>query len=448
MNWLKSSNDPNGPISIGERICFSLGNVGLAIQVVLGGFLMFYYTNVVGLDAGIVGTIFLGARIFDGITDIIAGRIIDKTKSRWGKARLWVLVSAVPFGLAQFLLFCVPMDATARAQYIWVAATYVFQGAICYTMEGTAVFSLNSLITSNSKEQGILGVYFQCVANIAMMLMNQYSLKLVANWGDDAGAWSKLALIYGIIATVVCVICAFGTKERVNNDTVTQNNDYTLMESFMALIHDKRWVQFTLSYVIYYLGYIISASVIMYFVTYIVGDTMKYSLLSNSEMIIKFLLLTVFAPFLVKRLALSWCVAMLLMVVGAGIQFAGGSIWPVILVGACIRGLSTGATITVQGGLLAGVATHVREYSGLNITALSMASSTFAMKIASGVGSAIVGWCLDWSHFDGTLAVQPDSANMMIRILFTIVPIGTSLVCWFVLKGFTLDDGVKAKTEV
>ena len=115
MNMLKRSKDPFAPLSWGERFAYSSENVAMGIHVVLIYYLLsFYYTTYVGLNPGIVGTIMMVCTFIDAVSDVIMGRVIDKTHTRWGKARPWILFAAPIYSICMVLTFAVPMNATVR----------------------------------------------------------------------------------------------------------------------------------------------------------------------------------------------------------------------------------------------------------------------------------------------------------------------------------------------
>jgi GPH family glycoside/pentoside/hexuronide:cation symporter len=141
-------------IKLKEKLAFSLGDI--ASNVVwsgVGSFVTFYYTNSVGMAAAAIGTMFLISRIFDGISDIVMGLIIDRTKSRFGKARPWLLWMALPFGISGVLLFSVPLGLSPVAKLIYVYITYNLLSTVVYTAINLSYGTMTALITDNSKDR-------------------------------------------------------------------------------------------------------------------------------------------------------------------------------------------------------------------------------------------------------------------------------------------------------
>lgn len=116
-------------VSLGEKICYGVGDIGAnLVWTTVASFLTIYCTDVAGIAAGVVGTLMLIARLFDGVSDLFMGIIIDKTNTRWGKARPWVLWSAPPLVISLIMIFTVP-DLGANGKAIYLLLVYIFLAA-------------------------------------------------------------------------------------------------------------------------------------------------------------------------------------------------------------------------------------------------------------------------------------------------------------------------------
>lgn len=141
-------------ISFWERFSYGCGDLGCnIIYSAMSSFLLFYYTDYVHVNAATIGTIMLLSRIFDGVTDLIMGMIVDRTKSRFGKCRPWILRMAIPFALAGILLFSVPSGLGNTSKLIYIFITYNLVSSVVYTAINVPYATLNSLITQNQYER-------------------------------------------------------------------------------------------------------------------------------------------------------------------------------------------------------------------------------------------------------------------------------------------------------
>ena len=141
-------------ISFWERISYGCGDLGCnIIYSAMSSFLLFYYTDYVNVSAVTIGTIMLLSRIFDGVTDLVMGIIVDRTKSRYGKCRPWILRMSIPFALAGILLFSVPPGLGETTKLVYIFITYNLVSSVIYTAINVPYATLNSLITQDQYER-------------------------------------------------------------------------------------------------------------------------------------------------------------------------------------------------------------------------------------------------------------------------------------------------------
>lgn len=145
----------------------------------MSAFLVFYYTDYAGVNAAAVGTIMLVSRVFDGVSDIIMGMIVDRTKSKYGKARVWILRICVPFALAGVLLFSVPTSLGTTAKLVYVFITYNLVSTVIYTAINVPYSSLNALMTQDPYERSVLSIFRNLLATAGTLIINMVTLPLV-----------------------------------------------------------------------------------------------------------------------------------------------------------------------------------------------------------------------------------------------------------------------------
>lgn len=195
------------PALLFERFCYGCGDFGCnIIYTAMSAFLLFYYTDYAGVNAAAVGTIMLVSRIFDGISDIIMGMIVDRTKSKYGKARVWILRVCVPFALAGVLLFSVPTTLGTTAKLVYVFITYNLVSTVVYTAINVPYSSLNALMTQNPYERSVLSIFRNLLATAGTLTINMVTLPLVEFFGDNAAAWTKTFCILGLLAIVAFLL--------------------------------------------------------------------------------------------------------------------------------------------------------------------------------------------------------------------------------------------------
>lgn len=227
-------NDPQARLGWNERIGYGAGQLGMnAINAVLGSFLTIYFTNAALLDAGIIATIIAVSKVFDGISDLIMGNIVDRTKSRFGKARVWMMRMCIPFAVATVLLFTVPSNWPDMAKYVYVFIFYNLVNAVCYTAMLVPYYSMISLMTKNAYERGMLGNIQQIFQTLANVIINSVFIAMLTMFTDNTEniytqrAFTITMIIISFAMVILSLICFFFTKERVKDEASSAENGGT-----------------------------------------------------------------------------------------------------------------------------------------------------------------------------------------------------------------------------
>lgn len=217
-------NDPNASLAWSERIGYGTGGFAFnMINGIIGSFLTIYFTSTVGLNAGIIATIFAISKVFDGISDVIVGRMVDRTKSKLGKGRSWLLRMCIPFGITTMLLFFVPQNFPEMAQYVYIFLMYNIVNAVCLTGMLVPYYSMISLMTANPYERGFLGNIQQIFQTLGNVVVNSTFVTLLGIFTSSTEniytqrAFTITMLIYCIAMIVITIFSVFSTKERVHS---------------------------------------------------------------------------------------------------------------------------------------------------------------------------------------------------------------------------------------
>ena len=296
MRIFTKSMKPDTDLGIAERMSYMFGNVGTAlINTIVATFLMFFYTDVMMLNAGIVGSILLVSRVFDGITDIIMGMIVDRTKSKHGKARVWILRMCIPYAISGIFLVCVPGNATALIQYIYVFLSYNLCNSIFLTALYVPYNAMTCNITSNPYERGVLGVFVIFGATIGTLAVQSTVDAATKALGGDQRAWQIVIFIYAVCGAILHLICFFGTKERCISNHPGEKIHFK--EEMRALFTNKYWIMavFTMLLVMFFTAFTGSAGI--YYAKGVLGDTAYYAVFANVMSIVQIITLCVaFVP--------------------------------------------------------------------------------------------------------------------------------------------------------
>ena len=232
--------EQNNKLRLGEKISYACGDAASnVVWAALGAFVMLYYTDVVHVNAAVIGTIMLVSRFLDGASDLIMGLIVDRTKSRFGKARPWLLRVAIPFAIATTLMFSVP-DFSDKGKIIYIFITYNLVMTM-YTMINLPYGSLSTLMTTDPYERSILNIFRQIFAQITSLIITAATLPLVNLFGGDRMAWTFVYGIFAAAAAVLFLICFFGTKENVGG-VAKDRESVPVTTALLALVKNKCWI--------------------------------------------------------------------------------------------------------------------------------------------------------------------------------------------------------------
>ena len=292
-----------------NKIGYGSGDIaGNVVYALLSAFVMIFLTDTVGMNAGVVGTLIAVSKLFDGVSDIFFGSLIDKTKSRMGKARPWMFYGYFGCAICLVAIFCIPAGASATAQYAWFFIAYTLLNAGFYTANNIAYSALTALITKNNNERVQMGSIRFMFAFGTSMLIQTITVGLVAHFGGGAAAWRTVAIIYAIVGVISNTISVMSVRELsaeelaegedVQQDTGVEEK-YTLIDAFKLLIQNKYYLMICASYILMQI-YTATLNMGIYYMTYVLKNANLLGVFSwaiNIPMIIGLL----FTPVLVAK---------------------------------------------------------------------------------------------------------------------------------------------------
>lgn len=401
----------------------------------------FYYTDVIGIPAGVVGTIIFLSRILDGISDLIMGIIIDKTKSKLGRARPWIIVAAIPHMIACTAAFAVPTEWTNIQQYIYVFVTYNLLNTVTFTVINVSITAANSLITDSQEEHAKSGIWMQIGGSIGLLIVQYTCLSLVSKLGDTPRAWTMAVAIYSVIGAVLMIVSGVIIRERVVmiQETAKENEKITFMTRMKTLLKNKYWIIFTLVYMLFTILEQGTFSGAVYYAQYIMGDANTYAAFSTVQTGVQIVLLIFAMTYVIKKLGNVKCAigSFVLTIIPSIIQYFAWSM-PVVIFCSVLRGMSYALFLGAQGAMMADIASYGSKLAGFGMEGISNAGISFGYKFGTGIGMAIVGWILQLSGYDGTLIAQTAGGIMGIKIVYVVMPIVISVLCIILFSFFDL----------
>jgi GPH family glycoside/pentoside/hexuronide:cation symporter len=395
-------------LSLKEKIGYSLGDTAsnLFFQTFIF-FMTIFYTDVFGISAKAVGTMFLITKIWDAVNDPMMGLLADRTATRWGKFRPYILWFAIPFGIMGVLAFTTPnLSATGKLIYAYVTYTLLM---MLYTVINVPYSALMGVITSNARVRTVVS-QFRFVAAFIGMIIVQYSvLRMVEKFGkgNDALGWQLAMVVLSTLAVILLFITFAATKERVKPP---KGQKTTLKSDLRDLSRNFPWLLIGGATVFQLIFILIRNGSIMYYFQYFVkdqqvtllGNTYSYSwqqmvstfmLAGSFVTILGALLASWFSNVLGKRTTYAGCLG------AAGLfsalfYFLNPNDIILMFVFQFLFSFVLGPVSVLQWAMYTDTADYSELKTGRRATGLVMSASLFALKLGVALGAAILAWIL------------------------------------------------------
>lgn len=408
-----------------EKVCYALGDVGCNfIWGIASTFLMMYYTNSAKLNPAWVGTMMLVARLLDAFSDILMGVVIEKTNTRWGKARPWIIIGSVPFALSLVLLLNVPAGFSEFGKQAYAFLTYVFMAVICYTMVNLAYHSMLPRISTDQQDRSVASTvrsFGVMIISVAINFVTPAVLEAFGGFGSQE-AWTKISVMYAVIAFICLALCFAGTKEKIADNT-KKAEKVNLKDSLKTVATTKYFYIIIGLFVAHYIttG---TGGVSIYYFTYVIEKTDLFGV-NTLGVVIGTLVATLFVPVLFKKFSKRKVIlAGFLIAAIATVIALFHPENPFLYMGVNIVRALTLAPFTVNMFTLSADLVDYGEWKkGIRAEGFAYGSTSFGMKVGTGLGTAMLGWILAWGGFNAEAAVQSSQAETAMIVCALVIPI-------------------------
>lgn len=446
LNYRQKGKDMNEfiKVPVKEKLAYCFGDPALTLMYTMTSTLLIYfYTNVVGISAGAVGMIMLISRIFDGFSDILMGTIIDRTHSKYGKARIWILRLAIPYALAAIILFTMP-NLGPIGKIVYAFVTYNVMNTVVYTAISQPFHALGSLMSRDRRERDTICNIRMILSITASMIITAFTLPLINVVADMINntqlAWILVTAVYAIVSVFVLLNTYMTCTERVQAAPKSKDEDIPFLTALKATV-TNRYFLIALGLMLFYTVYqIIIGTDLTYYCQYVLGDVNLVTPLSAAEKIstiIGIAMIPKLLPKYGKRKLI--CVGCLLGIAGQLLFLVNATSVSLGVVTCIMRGFGIAPFYGVQYSLPSDAIEYGQWKNGYRIEGLMFSSMSMGQKAGSGFTSAIMGAVLSWAAFDGLQATQPASAIRVISIFYLYVPIAIWVIMFLLAACYKLD---------
>lgn len=426
-----------------EKLFYAIGNIGNCSWLLTSSFLSMYYTDSVYLSAAFMGTMMLVCRIFDGVSDLIMGTIVDKTRTRFGKARPWLLFLMLPLNICVFLMFRVPAGFSESGKNIYALITYFLVTVVLYTGINIAYQSLLPRFSLSVQDRNVTNVIRTAVDIIFTIIFSMVVPIIIEQNGGYSSqvGWSKVALIFCAVSVISYLICFLGIKEKIPVDEGPKAVENGKIREGLKVLLTSRYFYISAFTATTFAVVGGATGVNIYFARYILGNDALYSLMS----VISFgpmMLALPFIPALFKKFGKrkTMAVGLLIAVIGGSLNFINPYSAPLYFATAFVRSFAaaplTASLLTLPGD----VVDYNHWKHGVRLEGLTTSANSIGTKIGTGLGSAILGWLLAYSGYNATLAAQPQGAQNAIIFCAVGLPVIVMAVAFVLILFWNMDD--------
>jgi glucuronide carrier protein len=412
-------------------------NLAFSLQAL---FLLIYYTNVVGLNPAAIATMFLVVRVWDAFADLAAGRLVDITRSRWGKFRPYLLFASLPLLLSSVALFTVPNFDSTTAKYIYAYITYALLGFL-YSLTNIPYGSLATAMTQDPVERSRLGIWRSVGPILGILVLVVVIAPQITRYRTQPDQLQTfltiVTIIFAVIGYALYLLCFFNTNEQV----VHESKPVTIKETVDTVRQNRPLLILCVSNLVFLTGVFGLQASQAYYAAYILGNSTQLIWMVLATSLSTFVAVPI-VPRFVARIGKKKTFligALGLIVMGTWIFFIPASL-PIVVVSFFVFGLFQNLSMSLLFAFEADAVEYGEYKTGKRTEGATYAIYSFFRKVSQAVAGAVAGYALALGGFVAKAPEQPGSALLTIRGLVGLGPAIFALLGGLIFLAYPLTD--------
>ncbi|MCR5053915.1 MAG: glycoside-pentoside-hexuronide (GPH):cation symporter [Lachnospiraceae bacterium] len=456
---------------------YALGAVGKDMVYMLSAsYILYYYQDILGVEAWIMGIILMVARVFDAFNDPIMGVLVAKTKTRWGKFRPWLLIGTVTNAVILYLMFACPPEMTGSGLVAYAAVFYILWG-VTYTMMDIPYWSMIPAFTKGGKEREGLTTLARSCAGVGSALVSIFAIKVVQSIGKAVGGESAtarqveifgfkyLALVIAVLFIVFIIVTCITVKEQATVDMKTAS----IGEMFRALIQNDQAMAVVVTIVCINTALYITSNLVLYFFKYDLGGVAwydNYTLFNTVGGGVQILSMMLLYPIMRKFFdnIKIFYIGAAMSIIGYGILLVLATTGQTNIAPFLVPGVLIMATAGMNNVIVTVFLANTVDYGEIKNNrrdeSVIFSMQTFVVKLSSGIAALIASIALSVFRLSNAATTEAeqtmdlslnvaDSAKMGLRMVMTLIPIVVLVfaIFWFKKKYILTDEKIEDITK-
>ncbi len=412
-------------LSTKEKFSYGLGDLASnLVFAALNSFIVIFWTDVAGIAAATTGMIILLSKVWDGINDPIMGYLVDRTKSRHGKARPWLIWASIPFAISAVLVFISP-NFGDTGKIIYALITYILVTTL-YTSVNIPYGVLAAKMTTDQNERGTLNVWRMTLAISGMLFVTSVFLPLATKIGNGNlkfGLPAAMA-IFGVISITLFYIVFRNCKEVVGNSSLDKKDTVKFSVGVKSLFKNRAWMIELTTQMLGWIGTGGRMAVTAYYAIYVLNNPAAIPMLMTFPLIGTVIGMILFSTPLSKRFGKVKTSAFCTLfsgIISISIFFLPGASLSTILFLLILSGFISGPTMSLGFARLADTIEYGEYKTGVRVEGLTYAAGSMGGKLGSGFAGVVVGIVLSMTGYVPD-AAQTDLAITGIKLLMFVIP--------------------------